>query len=136
VEPATLKGSSSRFGIFKEAGHHTVAVHSDLSHRAAIGRHVVHLFIDYAHPVSQNVALSLAGQQSSLLCNGERVPLCVPRADRVGAIRLGQPVDMDEAEVELLQDLGWWSGIVIRLCENCEVMVHACDAFVRFLSYS
>src|SRR2546426_3254459 len=56
-----------------------------------------------AHEVEERVALPLAGGEARLLLERTRVPLGVPRAHGVRPIGLGEAVDVDGAEAELLE---------------------------------
>src|SRR5947209_19950582 len=90
VEPSTAEGGFSCLWILTVALHHVIAMHHDLAHGLSIAGHIVHLFIDDAHPISGDIALALAGEQVGLFLGRKLVPLLVPFANGIGAIGLGQ----------------------------------------------
>ena len=61
--------------------------------------------VDDADVVRDEVADSLPGLHPRLFFRGEQVPLRLPLADGVGAVDLGQPVNVDDLGAERL-DLG------------------------------
>ena len=65
--------------------------------------HVVHLVVHHPHQVEEGVALALPRGQARLLVGGQRVPLRVPAADGVGPVGLGEAVDVNRPEAELLE---------------------------------
>src|SRR3989449_9230472 len=89
--------------LFRSALHRVVAPHDHLAERLAVARHVVHAAVHDAHEVEERVALPLAGGEARLLLERTRVPLGVPRAHGVRPIGLGEAVDVDGAEAELLE---------------------------------
>src|SRR5438552_12275730 len=101
VEPAAADGLSGRVALLEVARHDVVAAHDDLTERDAVLRHVVHVGVHDAHEIEERVALPLAGGEARLLLERPRVPLRVPRAHGVRAVRLGEAVDMDGSEAEL-----------------------------------
>ena len=103
MEPAAPERLGGRLGLLEVALHHVVAAHHDLAQRLAVRGHVVHVAVHHAHQVGDDVALALAGGQAGLLLGGQRVPLRVPLAHGVRAVGLGEAVDVDGAEAELLE---------------------------------
>src|SRR5439155_17409277 len=95
VEPTAVEGGVGCLWILKVALHHVIAMHHDLTHGLSIAGHIVHLLIDDAHPISGHIALALPGEQVSLFLGGKFVPLLVPFANGIGAIGLGQSIDMN-----------------------------------------
>ena len=71
--------------------------------RLAVARDVVHLLVDDAHRGRRSRSPPWRAGQARLLLGGQHVPLGLPLADGVRAVDLGQPVDVDGAEVELPQ---------------------------------
>ena len=103
VEPPAAERLGRRLGLLEVPHGGVVAAHDDLAERRGVARHVVHLAVDHAHEVEERVALALAGGQPRLLVERQRVPLLVPRAHRVRAVGLGEPVDVHGPEAELLE---------------------------------
>ena len=74
MEPAALERLGRRLGLLVVALHHVVAAHHDLAQRLAVLRDVVHLVVDHAHEIGDDVALALAGQQAGPLLVGRARP--------------------------------------------------------------
>jgi hypothetical protein len=103
--PPEMITSERRLGgpvIGEVAGHHVVAAHEDLAHRRAVARHVPHVLVDHAHEVRGRIALAVAGEEAGALLRGQVLPAVLPRAHRVRAVRLGQPVHVHDPDVERL----------------------------------
>ena len=103
VEPAAPEGLRGRVGLLEVALHDVVAAHHDLAQRLPVHGDVLHPVVHDPHEVGHHVALALAGGEPGLLFHGLGVPLPVPRAHRVGPVGLGQAVDVDGAEAQLLE---------------------------------
>src|SRR5438034_9155530 len=103
MEPAAAEGLGGRVALVEVALHRVVAPHDHLAERLAVARHVVHAAVHDAAEGEERVALPLAGGEARLLLERTRVPLGVPRAHGVRPIGLGEAVDVDGAEAELLE---------------------------------
>ena len=67
VEPAAPERLGRGLGPLVVALHHVVAAHDHLAHRLAVGRDVVHLLVDHARLLGDQVADALAGLLARLL---------------------------------------------------------------------
>src|SRR5207244_6724592 len=103
VEPYATERLGGGLGLPEVPHGRVVAAHDDLAEGRGVARHVVHVAVDHAHEVEERIALALAGRQTRLLLERQRVPLLVPRAHRVRAVRLGEAVDVDRPEAQLLE---------------------------------
>ena len=102
VEPAACERPGGCLRVAVIALHHTVALHHHFTHRLPIARDIVHGFIDDAPQTGGYIALSLPGEQACLLLVRKIIPFPVPLTQGIGAIGLGQPIDMDRPQVEFL----------------------------------
>ena len=102
MEPATRERGSGSLRVVVVALHHVIAVHNDLAHRLTVARHIVHMLIHDASAVSNDVPLPLTRKQTSLFRLWQSVPLRMPLAHGIRAVGLGQAIDVNRAQVELV----------------------------------
>ena len=101
VEPAAAERFLGRLRVKVVTGHHVVAAHDDLTHRAAVRRDVGHLGIHNAQAFGLDHVDALPGLQHGALLGGQVSPLRLRLAEGDRAICLGQPVHMYDAETHL-----------------------------------
>ena len=102
VEPAAVECRRRRLGVVEVAGHEDVAAHHDLAHRLAVTGDVTHLLVDDADEIGRGVRLALAREQPGPLGGRQQPPLRPLGAHGRRAVGLGQPVDVDHAEVQVV----------------------------------
>src|SRR5262249_31462514 len=103
VEPSAAKRLGGGVGLLEVALHHVVAAHDDLSERLGVHRHILHVLVDHPYEIEDHVALALARGLPGHLVGRQAIPLRVPGAHRVRAVRLGEPVDVHRPEAQLLE---------------------------------
>src|SRR6202165_3031971 len=109
VEPSTREGLCCRIWLREVTRHHDVASHYHFSERLTIPGYVLHVLVHDPHQVSGHVTLPLPGQESRLLRCRQRLPCLPGLISRDRRIGLGETIDVNGLEVELLQarEQGW-----------------------------
>src|SRR2546430_15317519 len=95
MEPATCKCLCSRSRVLVVALGDIIAMHHDLAYGHPIAGNIVHSLIDDTHRVCNHIVLTLSGKQACLFRERKTIPFLVPFTNGVGAIGLGQAIDMN-----------------------------------------
>ena len=96
MEPTTGKCFGCRGLVAVVPEHHVVAAEHDLTHGLAVGGDVIHLGIDNASIFGLHHADSLTREKCGALGLRLVVPGFLVFADRVGAVYLGEAVDVND----------------------------------------
>ena len=115
MEPAPSKASAVPTSSPEIPGHDRVAAHHDLAHRRAVGRYVVHLRVDHPDRVGRDHGAPLPGLQARAFLRGALPPDRLRLVDRVGAVGLGETVDVDDTGTQVRHSrddrgAGWRAG--------------------------